>query len=63
MKFNFFRFADDGDARDKRGDPQWVKENSDGLTQRYIHIRCLQLTRNERYEDVKAIQDEFLLDD
>ena len=61
MDFTFFRI--DNNARDRAtGEPVWVTEKADGITQRNIHVRCLVLLGKERFEDVKAIQDEFILE-
>ena len=57
------RMNDDDDANSKRKEPDWVLDLSSRLTQKYIHKRCLQLINDGRYEDVKAIQDEFIVED
>ena len=57
----FFRAFGD-DAKDKKGEPKWVVETNNRLTQQYIHKRVLHLIDVGRYEDVKAIQDEFILE-
>ena len=62
MRVTFPR-NDDDDANSKRKEPDWVLDLSSRLTQKYIHKRCLQLINDGRYEDVKAIQDEFIVED
>jgi hypothetical protein len=57
-----FPSNDDDDENRKRKDPDWVLDLSSRLTQKYIHKRCLRLIDAGRYEDVKAIQDEFILE-
>ena len=62
MRVTFPR-NDDDDASSKRKEPDWVLDLSSRLTQKYIHKRCLQLINDGRYEDVKAIQDEFIVEE
>ena len=62
MRVTFPR-NDDDDANSKRKEPDWVLDLSSRLTQKYIQKRCLQLINDGRYEDVKAIQDEFIVED
>ena len=62
MKVTFPR-NDDDDANSKRKEPDWVLDLSSRLTQKYIQKRCLQLINDGRYEDVKAIQDEFIVEE
>lgn len=62
MRVTFPR-NDDDDANSKRKEPDWVLDLSSRLTQKYIHKRCLRLINDGRYEDVKAIQDEFIVED
>ena len=62
MRVTFPR-NDDDDANSKRKEPDWVLDLSNRLTQKYIQKRCLQLINDGRYEDVKAIQDEFIVED
>lgn len=62
MRVTFPR-NDDDDANSKRKEPDWVLDLSSRLTQKYIHKRCLQLINDGRYEDVKAIQDEFIVEE
>jgi hypothetical protein len=62
MKVTFPR--DEGsDGKGKKRKPDWVLDISSRLTQKYIHRRCLELIDVERYKDVKAIQDEFIVED
>ena len=62
MKVTFPR--DEGsDGKGKKREPDWVLDISSRLTQKYIHRRCLELIDVERYKDVKAIQDEFIVED
>lgn len=62
MRVTFPR-NDDDDANSKRKEPDWVLDLSSRLTQKYIQKRCLQLINDGRYEDVKAIQDEFIVEE
>ena len=62
MKVTFPR--DEGsDGKGKKREPDWVLDISSRLTQKYIYRRCLELIGVGRYEDVKAIQDEFIVED
>ena len=61
MRVTFPR-NDDDDENGKRKEPCWALDLSSRFTQKYIHKRCLQLIDAGRYEDVRAIQDEFVLE-
>ena len=65
MKVTFPRDeGSDGKGKDKEPkEPDWVLDISSRLTQKYIHRRCLKLIDAGRYEDVKAIQDEFIIEE
>lgn len=55
--------GEDGDGYNKKREPDWVVDLSSRLTEKYIHKRCLQLLDAGRYEDMKAIQHEFVIED
>ena len=64
MRATFPRNEDeDGDRYNKKREPDWVVDLSSRLTEKYIHKRCLQLLDAGRYEDMKAIQHEFVIED
>lgn len=55
--------GEDDDRYNKKREPDWVVDLSSRLTEKYIHKRCLQLLDAGRYEDMKAIQHEFVIED
>ena len=64
MRVTFPRNEDeDGYRYNKKREPDWVVDLSSRLTEKYIHKRCLQLLDAGRYEDMKAIQHEFVIED